>query len=131
MSYGETTSEVIEEVASAVVDSAFAVHQAFGPGLLESMYKRAMVYELRKRGLLVAVEVEVPVYYDGVDLGEPLRLDLLVGGLVIVEIKSTERDHEIHKAQTLTYLRLSNLRLGLLINFNVRYIKDGIKRIIN
>jgi len=130
MPFGDTTSEEIERVAREIVDAAFKVHKALGPGLLESCYKVLMIYELRKRGLRVDVELPVPIYYDGIKFETGYRFDLLVEDLVIVEMKSVVEMIPLYKAQTLTYLRLLNKRLGLLINFNVELIKEGIKRVI-
>lgn len=112
------------EISRIVVDSAFRIHTKLGPGLLESVYQTVMAYELRKRNLQVSAEVEVPL-----DVG--FRIDLLVENLVIVELKSIESVMPIHKKQLLTYLRLMDKRLGLLINFGAPLIKDGICRIAN
>src|SRR3954453_23105018 len=103
------------EVAKQIVDPAYKIHTTFGPGLLESAYRHLMVYELRKRGLDVQVEQMVPMMYEGLRLDAGFRADLIVAGLVIVELKSIERSAPIHKKQLLTYLRLTNKRLGLLI----------------
>jgi len=131
MPFGETTSEEIERVATEIVDAAFKVHKALGPGLLESCYKMLMIYELRKRGLQVEVELPVPITYDGKIFETGYRLDLLVEDLVIVEMKSVAEMIPLFKAQILTHLKLMNKRLGFLINFNVEMIKDGIKRVIH
>jgi GxxExxY protein len=130
MPFGDTTSAEIERVAREIIDSAFKVHSALGPGLLESSYQELTIYELTKRGLRVAHQVPVPIHYDGRVFETEYRLDLLVEDLVIVELKSVADIIPIHKAQVLTYLKLMQKRLGLLINFNVEYIKDGIKRIV-
>jgi GxxExxY protein len=130
MVYGETTSPEIERVASAIIDAAFKVHSTLGPGLLEGVYEVCLMHELVKRGLVVKRQVAVPIFYDGVRMDTDLRIDLLVENCVIVELKSVEKMIPLYDAQTLTYLKLSNKRLGILINFNVRVIKDGIKRII-
>ena len=119
------------EIAREIVDSAFKVHTTLGPGLLESIYEAAMNHELTKRGLGVFRQHPLPIIYDNVHLGEGYRADLLVEDLVIVEIKSIDAVAPVHKKQLLTYLRLSNKRLGLLINFNVDLIKDGITRLAN
>ena len=131
MPYGETTSDEIERVGAAIVDASFVVHKRFGPGLLESVYKACLAAELRKRGFVVVREMKVPIYYDEIELDEGFRIDLLVDDLVIVEVKAVERMIPVFDAQLLTYLRLTNKRLGYLINFNVPLIKNGIKRIIN
>jgi GxxExxY protein len=117
------------EVARQIVDAAFAVHTALGPGLLESVYEVCLAHELRKRGLTVRQQVVLPVHYDGVRLDAGLRLDLLVNDTVIVEIKAVENLLPVHKAQALTYLKLTGCRLALLINFNVPAIKGGINRL--
>ena len=130
MGFGDTTSAEIERVATAIVDSAFRVHTRMGPGLLESAYRTLMIYELRKRGFEVACEVPVPLMYDEVKLDAGYRLDLLVNGCVIVEVKAVEKIHPVHEAQLLTYLRLTGIRLGFLINFHTKLIKDGIKRMV-
>ncbi|MBX7259279.1 MAG: GxxExxY protein [Candidatus Hydrogenedentes bacterium] len=119
----------VDEVAKQVVDAAFAVHQALGPGLLESVYEACLAHELRKRGLNVETQVVLPVVYDGVELEAGLRLDLLVNGCVVVELKAVDHLLDVHRAQVMTYLKLTGHRLGLLINFNVPLIKDGVKRI--
>ena len=119
------------QIAAAVVDAAFKIHTTLGPGLLESVYESTLEYELRKRGLSVRRQISLPVYYEGLKLELGYRVDLIVGDKVIIEIKSIEALAPIHKRQLLTYLRLANMRLGLLINFNVERIKDGIQRVVN
>jgi GxxExxY protein len=119
------------EVAREIVDAAYKIHTTLGPGLLESVYREVMEYELKKRGLRVQKEVGVPVIYEEVALEVGFRLDLIVEDLVIIELKSVEKVLPVHHKQLLTYLRLKNKRLGLLINFNVTLIKDGIGRIAN
>jgi GxxExxY protein len=121
----------LNAVSGQIVDAAIKVHTAIGPGLLESAYEECLAYELRKRGIKVATQVVLPLVYDGVRIDAGYRLDLLVEDVVIVEVKSVERFAPIHEAQLLAYLRLSGLRLGLLINFNVLHLKDGIKRMAN
>jgi GxxExxY protein len=116
-------------LSGIVVDSALAVHRALGPGLLESVYEECLAYELRDRGLTVARQLSLPVTYRGVRIEAGFRIDLVVEDLIILEIKAAERLLSIHEAQLLTYLKLSGKRLGLLINFNVAVIKDGIRRI--
>src|SRR5262245_15731200 len=107
------------EIATQIVDAAYKVHSTLGPGLLESVYQKVMAYELRKRGLEVIEEQPIPVVYEEVHLDVGFRADLIVGGLVIVELKSVETVAPVHKKQLLTHLRLTNKKLGLLINFNV------------
>ena len=106
------------DVAYKVRGAVFAVHNALGPGLLESIYHQALVHELRKMGLNVMSEILIPVIYDGEEIGNGLKLDILVEDCVIVELKSVERLQEVHKKQLQTYLKLAHKRLGLLINFN-------------
>lgn len=118
-----------DDVAKEIVDSALKVHRELGPGLLESVYEVCLARELTKRGLNVRRQVNFPITYDGEKLDAGLRLDLLVEDQVIVEIKATEAHRPLFEAQLLTYLKLSKKRLGLLINFNVPLIKDGIRRI--
>ena len=120
------------ELSKVIVDSAIEVHRTFGgPGLLETVYRDGMIIEIRRRGLLVEKEKPVPITYKGETISAPLKLDLLVGNLVIVECKSVSTPHPIFEAQLLTYLRLTNLKLGLLINFGHRYVKNGIARVVN
>ena len=119
------------ETASMIVDAAFKIHTRLGPGLLESVYQEVLKHELEKRGLRVQKEVPIPVVYESVHLDVGFKADLIVEGLVIVELKSVEQIHPVHKKQLLTYLRLADKRLGLLINFNVPLIKDGISRVVN
>ena len=118
-------------VASEVVDAAYGVHTTLGPGLLESVYEVALAFELERRGLAVLRQVGVPIFYESVEIGTGFVADLVVEHLVIVEIKSVETVAPVHKKQLLTYLRLADKRLGLLINFNVGLIRDGIIRIGN
>lgn len=119
-----------EAIAKLVVDAAFAVHKNLGPGLLESVYEVCLCYELKKRGVSFQNQVSLPVIYDGERLDAGLRLDVLAGESVIVELKAVEKHNPLFEAQLLTYLKLTGHRLGLLINFNVAMIKDGIKRIV-
>ncbi|QSJ18666.1 GxxExxY protein [Nostoc sp. UHCC 0702] len=126
----EPISEQVNQVAKQIVDAAFAVHSQLGPGLLESVYEVCLIYELKQRGLDVAAQVELPVFYDNIRLNANFRLDLLVKKSVIVELKAVEAIIPVHKAQLLTYLKLSGYRVGLLINFNVPLIKDGIQRLV-
>jgi GxxExxY protein len=118
-------------IAREIVDSAYRVHTTLGPGLLESVYAAALAYELEKRGLGIARQQGIPVVYEAVRIHTGFYADLIVNDLVIVEIKAVETIASVHKKQLLTYLRLSDKRLGLLINFNVTLIKDGITRIVN
>lgn len=119
------------ELSGIVVDCAFKVHKALGPGLLESAYEACMVYELKKSGLRVRQQHPLPLIYDEVDMQVGYRLDILVENKLIVELKAVEGFHPLHMAQLITYLRLSEIKLGLLINFNVELIKNGIRRCVN
>ena len=107
------------------------VHTALGPGLLESVYEKCLKHELIKRGLKVESQIWVPVIYDGVEIEGGYKIDLLVDGQVIVELKVVEQLLEVHKAQLLSYLKLSNKQVGLLINFNVVHLRNGIRRLVN
>lgn len=118
----------LDEISGAIVDAAMKVHTHLGPGLLESSYEACLVHELRKRGLSVDAQVPLPILYDGVRLDAAYRLDLLVEGQVVVELKSVEQLLPIHEAQLMSYLKLSGLKVGLLINFNVVHLRDGIRR---
>jgi GxxExxY protein len=120
----------IEEVFKKVLDSAFQVHTALGQGLLESAYEECLHYELIQTGLKVEKQKALPLIYKDVKLDAGYRIDLIVENSVIIEIKAVDSLADIHLAQILTYLKLSNCKLGLLVNFNVRHLKDGIKRII-
>ena len=119
------------EIATVIVDAAFKIHKTLGPGLLESVYEAALKYELQKRGLKVLQQLGIPLAYEGLDLGIAFRADLVVGDKVVIEIKFIEALAGVHGKQLATYLRLMDLRLGLLINFNVELIRDGIRRVVN
>jgi GxxExxY protein len=119
------------EISKQAVDAAFRIHTQLGPGLLESVYEAVLAYELRKRGLRVERQRAIPVVYEEVRLDEGFRADLVVEDKVIIELKSVEAVARVHKKQVLTYLRLSGLKLGLLINFGEELIKDGISRVVN
>ena len=118
-------------IAEIIVDACFKIHTILGPGLLESVYETVMAHELRSRGLSVVRQQCLPIVYEGIILEEGFRADLIVEGLVIVELKSIETILPVHKKQLNTYLRLSGKRLGLLVNFGSYLIKDGITRIAN
>lgn len=120
----------IEHLAKVVVDAAYKVHTTLGPGLLESVYEICLMHELGKREIPSERQVKLPILYDGIHLEDGLRIDLLVNRKLILEIKAVEEMNRIYKAQVLTYLKLAGLRLGLLINFNVALIKNGIERVI-
>jgi len=119
------------EIAKIVVDSAFQIHKRLGPGLLESVYEIVLAYELKKRGMKVERQVPVAIVYEDVKFDEGFRADLIVEEKVIVELKSVEKVVPVHKKQLLTYLRLADKRLGLLINFGDELIRDGISRVVN
>lgn len=121
----------IEDVAKAIIASAFQVYTTLGPGLLETVYEACLKRELELRGEKFTPQVSRPVIYKGIQIDSGFRMDLLVDDCVVVEIKSANDITPVYKAQLLTYLHLSKLRLGLLINFNVVHLRDGIKRIIN
>jgi len=119
-----------EAIASQVIEAAFRVHRALGPGLLESVYEICLCHELEAMGVAVKRQVDLPVQYNQIVVNAGLRLDVLAGNSVIVELKAVEKILPIFEAQLLTYLKLSDQRLGLLINFNTKLLKDGIKRIV-
>jgi GxxExxY protein len=120
-----------EEISGRVIGAAMRVHTAVGPGLLESAYEACLLYELQQAGLKVASQVPFPLIYNGLKLDVGYRIDLLVEELVIVEIKCVEAVAPVHKAQLLSYLRLTERPLGLIINFHVEHLKDGIRRVVN
>jgi len=119
------------EIAAQIVDAAYKIHLILGPGLLESVYLAVLAYELRKRGLAVDTEWDLPVVYEKVRIPVGFRIDMIVEAKVIVELKSVEKLAPVHQKQLLTYLRLADKRLGLLINFGEVRIKDGIQRVVN
>ncbi len=119
------------EIATTVVDAAYTIHTRLEPGLLESVYETTLAYELTKRGLTVRRQQAMPVVYESVRMDIGFRADLIVADKVIVEIKSIEAVSPVHRKQLLTYLRLTDKRLGLLINFNVELIKGGLTRVVN
>ncbi|MBL8819931.1 MAG: GxxExxY protein [Planctomyces sp.] len=121
----------INDVTGQIIDAAMTVHSVLGPGLLESAYEACLAYELRKRSLKVDVQLELPIEYDGVRLDVGYRIDLLIEDAVIVELKAVSEIQPIHEAQLLSYLKLSKKKIGLLINFHVLRLKDGIKRMAN
>lgn len=121
----------LDKVTGAVVDAAMRVHSALGPGMLESVYEKCLKHELGKRGLRIESQVWLPVIYDGVEIEGGYKIDLLVEGEVVVELKVVEQILEVHKAQLLSYLKLADKRVGLLINFNVVHLRDGIRRLVN
>ena len=123
-------TETEEAIGKLIVDAAFKVHSALGPGLLEKAYSACVTYELRKLGFDVKVEVELPVIYESVRIDLGYRIDLLVNDLVVVEFKCVEKIAPVHEAQVISYLRMCKKSVGLLINFHVRHLRDGIKRFV-
>ena len=121
----------LDDITGAIVDAAVQLHRVPGPGLLESLYEALLACELGQRSLHVERQRLIMVSYNGVDLEDAFRADLLVDGRVIVEVKSLERFAPVHRKQLLTYLRLTNLRVGLLLNFGAESMKDGIRRVVN
>ena|SRR5437588_8016963 len=119
------------ELSHAVIGCAMRVHSSLGPGLLESAYEECLYYEISKAGLIVEKQKPMPLVYEAVKLECGYRIDLMVEGRLIIEVKAVEALNDVHLAQLLTYLRLSNCKLGLLINFKVARLKDGIKRVVN
>lgn len=125
------TPRDLNQISGQIVDAALHLHTRLGPGLLESVYTRLLAHELEKRGLNVRREVPVPLVYDGIRFDEGFRADLIVEDSVLVELKSVEALAPVHSKQVLTYLKLLDCRLGLLINFGMPLLKDGIRRIAN
>ena len=125
------TKDFLDELSHRVIGAAIEVHRLVGPGLLESIYVECLALELSERGIQVVREVPLPITYKGHEIDKPLRIDLLVENCLIVEAKSVEILQPVHSAQLLTYLRITGNKLGLLMNFNVVVMRDGIKRIAN
>lgn len=123
--------ERTELIAKSVLNAAFKVHTKLGPGLLESVYETCLIYELRKMGLNFEAQTTLPIIYDDLTVESGLRLDIFVEKSVIIEIKAVDNIIPIHKAQLLTYLKLSGVRLGLLLNFTVIHLRNGITRVVN
>jgi GxxExxY protein len=119
------------DISREIVDTAFQVHTKLGPGLLETVYEVIMAHELKKRGMHVERQMPVPIEYEDLKFEEGFRADLVVDGLVVIELKSVDKLAKVHKKQLLTYLRLMDRKLGLLINFGENLIKDGISRVVN
>jgi len=119
------------EIAKHILDASFKIHRQLGPGLFESVYEHILVYELTNKGIEVKSQVPIPVVWENLKMDKGFRADLIVASKVIVEIKSIDVIHPVHQKQLLTYLRLTNKKLGLLLNFNESQLKDGIQRIIN
>jgi len=119
------------EIAKHILDASFKIHRQLGPGLFESVYEHILEHELIKKGIEVKAQVSIPVIWEGVKMDKGFRADLIVDSKVIVEIKSIDAINPVHQKQLLTYLRLTNIKLGLLLNFNEALMKDGIQRIVN
>jgi GxxExxY protein len=131
VSFGAKLAKNENELSKIILDAAFRVHTAIGPGLLESAYEACLAFELRNEGLNVLTQVPLPLVYRDVKLDVGYRLDLLVEDLVVVEIKSVDSLIAIHQAQIISYLKLSGKKLGILINFNTLHLRDGIKRVVH
>jgi GxxExxY protein len=127
----QVVPDELNNLSRVVLDSAFKVHKALGPGLLESSYRVCLAHELKRNGLKIETEIAVPIRYEGILLGTGYRLDLLVNKVLVVELKAVDSLLAIHQAQLLSYLKHSDKRLGLLINFNSVLLKNGIRRVIN
>lgn len=121
----------LSETTEAIIGAAIEVHRELGPGLLESTYEACLFYELTQRGLDVLRQVKLPITYKGVELDQGYKIDLLVQRSVVIEVKAVDKLDAIHEAQLLSYLKLSGCKVGLLLNFNVRVLRDGIKRMVN
>lgn len=126
-----TEKEELNDLTDKIIGAAIAVHRELGPGLLESAYEVCLEFELKDRGLLVERQKELPVVYRGLNIDAGYRIDLLVNGKVVLELKAIDALAPIHEAQMITYLKLSQCRVGLLINFNVQLLKKGIKRLVH
>ncbi len=132
MQESEDAEKIENILAAKIIDAAIEVHRTLGgPGLLENLYEEALYQELKLRNISVQSQIQIPVIYKGHTLRNPMRLDLLVEDKIIIEIKATEQEQPVHKAQVLTYLRLTKLKLGLLLNFGQKLLRDGIERIAN
>jgi GxxExxY protein len=129
MNTSKTLTE--NEIATIVVDAALKIHKQLGSGLMESAYQKVMMIKLAKRGLSVESEVPIPVIFEGNQIDSGFRADIVVENKVILELKAIQRNNYVHKQQLLSYLKLSNLKLGLVINFGSQLIKDGINRVVN
>jgi GxxExxY protein len=125
------TNRELDDLSAIILDAAITVHRAIGPGLLESVYQECLVLELRKRGIAVEREVHVQLHYQNEPIDKEYRIDLLIENEIILELKAVETILKVHEAQVVSYLRLSNRKLGFLINFNVPLLKQGFKRFVN
>lgn len=131
LNHRDTEAQRINEVSAAIIGAAIEVHQALGPGLLESAYEECLCYELRERGVPFRRQVPLPVVYKGVRLEIGYRIDLVVEGVVVVELKTVEKLLPVHEAQLLTYLKLTHLSVGLLLNFHSAVLRNGLRRFVN
>jgi len=125
------TVEQLNELSHRIIGAAMEVHKTLGPGLLEVVYEDCLIVELQQRGIKVQRQVERPIIYKGTEVGHPLRIDMLVEDCIIVELKTVSELLDLHTAQLLSYLKLSSLKLGLLINFNSVLLQDGLRRVVN
>lgn len=125
------TPTELNEITGKIIEFSIKVHKGLGPGMLEGAYEICLMHELVKHGFKVERQKKLPILYDGVRLDAGYRLDLLVNDSVIVEVKAVERLHPVHEAQLLSYLRMTGVKLGLLINFNMKMLRDGVKRAVN
>ncbi|NOU17695.1 MAG: GxxExxY protein [Bacteroidales bacterium] len=125
------TQEEYEKIGKLILDCAFEVHKELGPGLLESVYEICLLEELRKKGLTVKNQLKLPVYYKGKELDKDFYIDILVEDCIVIELKSVETLLPVHEVQLVTYMKLANINLGFLINFNVSLLKSGIRRKVN
>ena len=119
------------ELSNIIIGKAIEVHKQLGPGLLESAYQKCLIYELENEGLKIEMEKQLPIVYKEIKINQGYRLDILVEDKVVIELKTVEKLNDVHHAQVLTYLKLGNYKLGLLLNFNVTILKNGIKRVVN
>lgn len=123
-------SPELNDLSGRAIDAAYKVHKVLGPGLLESVYEQCLRHELLRRGVSCRAQVSMPIHYDGIVIDSGFRIDLIAADSLIIELKAVDSLHPVHSAQLLTYLKLTGLRLGLLINFNVPLLRDGLKRIV-
>ncbi len=126
----QTSNFPLNDLTQKIIGAAIEVHRVLGPGLLESAYERCLVYELEKLGLRVETQKSLPIVYKEVDIEAGYRIDVLVEGQVVIELKAVERFTDVHEAQILTYLKLSGCKVGLLINFDVKLLKNGVRRFV-
>ncbi|HKP69982.1 MAG TPA: GxxExxY protein [Pyrinomonadaceae bacterium] len=125
------TPTKLNDITGKIIEFSIKVHKTLGPGMLEGAYEICLMHELVRAGFEVERQRKLPIVYDGIRLDAGYRIDLIVNGAVIIEIKAVERLHSVHEAQLLSYLRMTGLKLGLVINFNVKLLRDGVKRVVN